>query len=309
MDSIKLGLFVIVVFFLSSCQHIQENVQSVRDEDSVPDSSFVNAADSVISDSVAFLSKDSVRIKLHFKDFNGKNIHAPVPVQICFHSVFENKYTNDKGFIDTIIGLNDFQIVLSKDTFYYPVSDYAGDTLKEDFILPIRFMKGRIMENDGTPLSFMPLHIHSKFKEKGKKDVESFDDDFIIQTDSFGYYRTYVPENVFRVSIRTCGFLVGFVSRHELLTYPTQNFLFVPYEFRNLCGERTPVYSVSITLPDLDISIPTDIMSEFFTYDDVLESAESVILVAERGNSTLRKKISKRSGIFRNTVFSICMHD
>lgn len=304
------SIIIILSVLVSSCQQIQEKFQDKTvegEKDSVPDSTIV-LQDTMAVDSVAPLSKDSVHIKFVFKDVNGRNISTSIPVQMCFNSVFETIYTNQNGCVDTIIDLSDVQIVIAPDTLYYPVSDYAGDILHESFVLPLRSVRGRIMEEDGTPLRFMPIHVHSKFKSKGKKDIESFDDDFIVKTDSFGYYRTYVPEGVFRVTLRSCGFFVGAISRHELLSYPTQNFLFIPFEFRNLCGEITPAYTMSIRLNDIDLTISADVMSELFKYDDVLESASEVYFIAERGNSTLRKKSTKRNAVFRNTMFTVCVH-
>lgn len=303
--------FILHILLFSSCQHIQERLNTIvgEEKDSVLDSTSTHVLqDTLTLDSVPPLSKDSVHLKFLFKDVNGRSVNTRIPVLMCFNSVFETIYTNNNGYIDTIVDLNDVQIVISPDTLYYPVSDYAGDILNESFVLPLRSVRGRIMEEDGTPLRFMPIHVHSKFKSKGKKDIESFDDDFIVRTDSFGYYRTYVPENVFRVTLRSCGFFVGAITRHELLSYPTQNFLFIPFEFKNLCGEATPVYQMSILLKDIDLTISADVMSELFKYDDVLESTSEAYFIAERGNSTLRKKSTKRNAVFRSTMFTVCVH-
>lgn len=303
--------FIFFILLFSSCQHIQERINTIvgEEKDTVLDSTNTTVLqDTLMPDSVAPLSKDSVHLKFLFKDANGRNINTRIPVLMCFNSVFETVYTNNSGYIDTIVDLNDVQIVIAPDTLYYPISDYAGEVLLEDFMLPLRSVRGRIMEEDGTPLRFMPIHVHSKFKSKGKKDIESFDDDFVVTTDSFGYYRTYVPENVFRVTLRSCGFFVGAITRYELLNYPTQNFLFIPFEFKNLCGDITPAYQMSIVLKDIDLTIPADVMSELFKYDDVLESSSEAYFIAERGSSTLRKKSTKRNAVFRSTMFTVCVH-
>lgn len=300
--------FFITLFFVSCQTKVDENGVVDSNVESI-DTIREEKQDSLCGSIVQSLSKDSVCFRLSFRDINGSSIPTQIPFGFCLDGGFESQQTDANGLFDTIVAIHDLIIATRNDSFYYSLDEYAGDTMNEGISLPVRVVRGRVMEEDGTPLRQMPIHVHSFFKTDKRKIVDDlFENDLLTYTDSMGYYCTYVPENVFKVSLRTCGFLLGNITRHELLNYPRQNFLYMPFSIRNICADDAPMFLFSVTDQDLDITISADNWDEFFKYDEVFENSQRVVLTAVYGRSRLSKKITKKNGLFRNPSFTICLH-
>ena len=117
-----------------------------------------------------------------------------------------------------------------------------------------------------------------------------------------------MPHEVSSLTLRSCGFLIGTISKLELIKYPTQNFLYMPVAIQNICGETVPDYVCSVTVKDMGITTSMSDWDDFFKHDDLLESVDDVILTARYGKSVMSRKIRKRDAVFRNAAFSICKH-
>ncbi len=303
------------MILFSSCQEVRNRISMLLgNETELKNDTVVLRVDTVeVVDSLknlpVALSKDSVCLKFVFSDVKGVAIHPGYPITLCLGSDYCVIPTKEKGSIDTIVSICNLSLPVGVDTFYYSLSDYAGDTLYEEISLSVKEFKGRIMEEDGTPLKHMPVHVHSRYKKKSKKIKEEYGDDMLVYTDSLGYYYGYTDPNIYELVLRTCGFLVGKISRYELMTYPTQNFLYKPFFINNLCGDTIPSFVYTVDIPDMDVSVSTDNWSNFFSYDEMLESSQSAKITATYRRARFTKKITKRDALFRNPSFTICVHD
>jgi hypothetical protein len=301
---------ILFAFSFFSCQNYSEFGIGVS-QDTIDS---VEVADSLLVIPSMKLSKDSVCVCFSFIDAKASRIESCLPVNLILSDGISSYMMNHPGRYDTTLPLMDMCLVVSSDTFFYSLAEYAGDTLKETITLDVFQVKGRIMEEDGTPLKQMPVHIHPKYKPKTYKirkknrEIDNFDNDVLTYTDSLGYYKAYVPHDVFSLTLRSCGFLVGTISKLELIKYPTQNFLYMPVSIQNICGETVPDYVCSVTVKDMGITTSMSDWNDFFKHDDLLESVNDVILTAKYGKSTMSRRIKKRNAVFRGAAFTICKH-
>lgn len=250
------------------------------------------------------LSADSFCVVGQFLDDENRPMHRPVVYQWGDDSL--PAMTDEKGELMRVCKLGTYLLIVNRSDTFMVTPSMGGDTLSITWNLPLKELKGRVMETDGTPLRDMPLHIHYKTlgkKKRGWKD--SFVNDELIHTDSMGYYLTYVPANSATVSLRTCGFLVGTVSRYELIHYPMQNFLYEPFNIENAWGDYVPPYQHRLVVVATKDTIPMDDWAVFFSYDSLLESVPSIRWIATSEHGTTRKNIRKQNAVFRNASFKV----
>ena len=258
------------------------------------------------------LSKDSCHLFLEFKGVDGQIVEEELDVYMG-EDLSSLKLMSSPVMrrMDTIVRVGDYMVVVEEDTFHFPMNDYGGEVIHEDVILPYRTLKGRIMEVDGTPIAQMPLHLRISVREKGKGrkwKKRLLPEEPLVYTDSLGFYRTVVPEEVAEVSLRTSGFLVGKFVRKELLEFGAQNFLFEPFRVRNLCGNNLPQYDFYLENQD-GLSIDVQDRKKLIASDSLLEDMESITMVATSDQGTLERTLKKRNKVFRGVDIRICNSD
>ena len=293
---VNLSIIFSLLFSLSSsCERTEQKVVEEPQVDST----------TLVLDTLPKLSNDSFFLEGRFYDLKNHAVLASVAYRWIQDTSTIYK-SDESGIIERVLKLDDYYFMVADETFNITEAR-GGDTLKLSWQLPVYEVKGRIMEVDGTPLKCMPLHVHCQEKRKLRiwRRKETYDRDELIYTDSLGYYRTYVPQNTESVTLRSCGFLVGKISRKEMMNYPTQNFLFEPFSIVNVWGDYVPPYTHQLMIPSTNDTINMEDRTAFFACDSLLESLPSVNWIASSRYGKTRKNIKKRNAVFQRTAFKI----
>ncbi len=288
---------------LFACQRGAEQ-PAASGQDSVAVAESVDSVD-------ASVPKGSCRMVLVCRGVDGEPcVNLPL-VLISENGVESNALTDGKGRFESFVGLGDFRVVVKTDTLDISTKAFSGTELVECVSVPCRTIRGRIMEKDGTPLQNMPLHIRTWEKDptKGRRAKQTLSpEEPFLKTDSLGYYKCALPENVSEIQIRSCGFQLGRIPRKEFLQYPVQNFLFIPFTVRNICSEFAPSYQFFIVTKE-GVRVDMQNRTELFAADSMLDSLPRASLVAVDGDENVVRKMSKRNGVFNLSVLSVCRNE
>lgn len=308
-------LFFLLPLLIFSCSNggddsagSNEPVEECMSQDLLLSDSLV--ADSIIKDTTNIIAADSFRFVIEFFDATGVAMSHPVEIQIEDNFFPDSRMTDAHGKL-TYIAHKDhlIYVVYSNDTLVTYMNERGGEERTEHIQLNVRPMYGRIMDNDGTPLVGMPVHMH--FRGNKKDRASSCGSDAFFRTDSAGYYHTYVPTNFHSIVLRSCGFVFGVIPRREFESYPKQNFLFTPFEVENRCAYNVPSHEFFIDVPvddgfDKRTVSATD-WPALFALDPMLEAAESVTVRTVFPQRAYTYRIKKRNGAFSVPRMRVCL--
>lgn len=306
-------LFFLLAFipFFFSCSETNNNGGTEEFENCRPQSMILS--DSLVKDTLSSqamaISPDSVRLVVELFDAKGAPLKTPIPVTWEEDSYSETLMSDGNGMITRMVKRDHYVSLMYGEEPIMSYFDMKGGEVVNDHIqLNILPMKGRIMDNSGVPHQKMPIHIHYRFNRKDRSLACEKDQTFY--TDSLGYYRTYVAAEFHSISLHTCGFPLGVISKKEFVEYPKQNFLFEPFEVENRCAYNVPRHDFFLEVPLSDGSTHEVRMrdwSKFFSLDETLENDETVKLKVIFDRRSYTYKLKKKNGLFRIPIIRVCI--
>lgn len=296
---LSFAFFFVCLSFLS-CQH-HENTGAGEE---------LNAIITQSEDSIANAQrKDSCTLLIQLKGVDDRIIEKVMPISLNSNTDTIKLRTDRKGRSEISVPLNLFSMVVDNDTFLIETTNCGGSELKEQITLPYRTIRGRIMDKEGTPLTQMPIHARIAHREKINKrkfKIVNYENDLTFHTDSLGYYTFVVPSDAFLISLRSCGFLIGKISHEEMQKYPTQNFLFIPFKVKNICGYDIPQYHFYL---NREVNVDMENHQDLFSMDDRLDTIKSIIVVGIGSQNKIVKRVVKRDAVFNVGEFRVCVND
>lgn len=266
--------------------------------------------DSVLTGEATAVAPDSFRVMIEFFDAFGESMRHPIEIQLEDNFFPDVRMTDARGMLTyTAHKDHTVYVVYANDTLITYENMKGGEEFNDHLQLNVRPMYGRIMDNDGTPHVNMPVHMHFR---SGKKDrTSSCGSDMFFQTDSAGYYHTYVPTSFHSIVLRSCGFVFGVIPRREFESYPKQNFLFNPFEVENRCAYNVPPHDFTIDIPVDDgfdkMTVNATDWPALFALDQTLEAEESVVVRVAFPQRTYSYRVKKRNGAFYVPKMQVCL--
>lgn len=309
--------FCILALVLVACKHVNQKQPM---ENTMVDS--VSSV-STISDSLQpskknlLVGEDSILLSLSFHDSKHSIIKPAEPFALLIGEEefieFYPVYADSLKFPCPIN--KEINLLAGSDTFVIKLPKNGGVEVKKTFLLNDWLaLRGRIMDVDGAPHQAMPIKLHTQYKKRERNPDYSHDISFI--TDSLGYYTVTIPSIARKVVLRSCGFLVGEITKFEWENYPTHNFLFNPFEVENLCGDSIPEGEFSIIVPtesgwenpELVYTYNQD-WKEFFTTCERLEQEDLIAIQFDMSFNVQTKKLRKRNAYFRDPIVRVCLRN
>lgn len=290
-------LFLLSLF---SCQQNAENTPNVQ-----ADSIAVEQIDSTEGK----IAKDSCAVRIELYGMDGERFKFSKSISLDSQMIM----TDSDGVLDLVLPLGIFRLAVDGDSLDLSTKSYGGTEIKEKIFTRYRTVRGRIMEKDGTPLRYLPVHLQTVVRTKpvGRKRWKTAVslEEVSFKTDSLGYYRTYVPETIHQATLHSGGLLIGTFSREEALRYPTQNFLFTPFNVRNICGYHIPEYHFYIQNKETGLSVDMSDYQAFCEYESTLDSLQKVTLVGVGKSGKFARTLRKRNGVFGVGEIRVCVQD
>ncbi len=292
-----LGTFLLLLF---SCQQHTGNSQRTQS-----DSISVESVDSTMKK----VAKDSCVVRIELYGTDGERFKFQKSVSLDSQIA----KTDSDGVLNVVLPLGTFRLMVDGDSLDLLTKEYGGAEITEKVFVSYRTVKGRIMEKDGTPLRYLPVHLQTVVRTKSvsrKKWKTAISlEEVSFKTDSLGYYKTFVPETIHQATLRSGGLLVGTFTREEVMRYPTQNFLFVPFNVRNICGYSIPEYRFCLENREMGFSVDMGDFNSFCQQEEALETMQKVTLVGVGKSGRLVKTLRKRNGCFNVGEIRVCVQD
>ncbi len=290
----------IILLFFFSCQQHTENSRNFQ-YDSIP----VESVDSTKRK----MAKDSCVVKIELYGTDGERFRFSKTITLDTQIA----KTDSDGVLNIVLPLGKFRLMVDDDSLDLSTRECGGLEITEKVFTSYRTVRGRIMEKDGTPLRYLPVHLQTMVRTKtvGRKKWKTSVslEEVSFKTDSLGYYKTYVPETIHQATMRSGGLYVGTFTREEVLRYPTQNFLFVPFNVRNICGYSIPEYHFYLENSEMGFSVDMHDFNSFCHQEEALESMQKITLVGVGKSGKIVKTLRKRNGCFNVGEIRVCVQD
>ncbi len=293
---------ILATFLLSllSCQQHAENRQETQS-----DSILVESVDSTRRK----IAKDSCVVRIELYGTDGERFRFPKTITLDTQMA----KTDSNGVLNIVLPLGKFRLSVDGDSVDLSTREYGGAEITEKVFTSYRTVKGRIMEKDGTPLRYLPVHLQTVERKKtvGRKKWKTSIslEEVSFKTDSLGYYKTFVPETIHQATLRSGGLLVGTFTREEVFHYPTQNFLFAPFNVRNICGYSIPEYHFYLENKEMGFSVDMNDFKSFCHQEEALETMQKVTLVGVGKSGKIVKTLRKRNCCFNVGEIRVCVQD